>query len=68
MNKSKKPHPETLIQQPEDRNEKHHSTDNPLSERFDEGDPLHDRTPTGDAGPEENNEKKGPAPESKTFY
>lgn len=41
---------------------------NPLVERFDEADPLNDRTPAGDRGPEDAEKKKGPAPGSMTFY
>ena len=43
-------------------------SENPLVERFDEADPLNDRTPTGDSGPEDAEKKKGPAPGSMTFY
>ena len=42
--------------------------ENPLVERFDEADPLNDRTPAGDSGPEDAEKKKGPAPGSMTFY
>ena len=41
---------------------------NPMVERFDEADPLNDRTPSGDSGPEDAEKKKGPAPGSTTFY
>jgi hypothetical protein len=41
---------------------------NPLVERFDEADPLNDRAPSGDSGPEDAEKKKGPAPGSMTFY
>ncbi len=42
--------------------------ENPMVERFDEADPLNDRTPSGDSGPEDAEKKKGPAPGSMTFY
>ena len=41
---------------------------NPMVEHFDEADPLNDRTPAGDSGPEDAEKKKGPAPGSMTFY
>ena len=42
--------------------------ENPMVERFDEADPLNDREPAGDSGPEDAEKKKGPAPGSMTFY
>jgi hypothetical protein len=42
--------------------------ENPLLEKFDEADPVNDRTPAGDSGPEDAEKKKGPAPGSMTFY
>jgi hypothetical protein len=41
---------------------------NPMVEKMDEADPLQDRSPAGDSGPEDAEKKKGPAPESTTFY
>ena len=41
--------------------------ENPLVEKFDEADPLHDRSPAGDSGPEDAEKKKGPAPQSMTY-
>jgi len=35
------------------------SEENVLAERFDEADPLHDRTPSGDSGPEDEEKTKG---------
>lgn len=44
------------------------SEQNPSIESFDEADPLHDRTPIGDAGPEDIENTKGFADESKASY
>ncbi|HUR10666.1 MAG TPA: hypothetical protein VM012_04825 [Flavitalea sp.] len=68
MNKSKQPGRSEKDLNEADKVKAIPSELNPFVERFDEGDPLHDRTPAGDSGPEDADENNGPASDSQAIY